>query len=172
MENDNCTNCDSNRLVLILLSNYESITERITELREIIEKLKCDENEEIYYIKYLGLFSGIYNDLRKLSLAEEDFLFTELKSVLPDSSSIRALKAEQEETFFLCDLIHNCSMDRNSFNKNIEIVEDSILKLDNLLERVFHKKNIVLHHEALGLLDCKTLKEIAEKLEKAGMDNK
>lgn len=151
-------------MVSLLEHEHEEILIKLTELEKLVWNLGT---EEVDYKTYGDIKESVAAISRRLFFnftMEEDILFPDLHEVLPEQSSVPAMKTEHREIMELIYQLQQMMDSKEMLDRNKEKVEAEVITLIDLVERAFHKKENVMYHEAESMLSEEQLEEIYSKM--------
>lgn len=151
-------------MVSLLEYEHEEILISLSELENLVLDLGKQEVDYKKYGDIKELLAKVFKRLGFNFMMEEDILFPELHEVLPQQSSVPAMKTEHTEILELCSMALDMMATKEHADVNKERIEAEIITLTDLVERSFHKKENVMYHEAESLFDERQLEELYNKM--------
>ncbi len=151
-------------MVSLLEFEHEEILISLSELENLVLDLG---NQEVDYKKYGDIKELLTKVQRRLAFnftLEEDVLFPDLHEVLPQQSSVPAMREEHTQILGLCGDALNMMATKEHADVNKERIEAEIITLTDHVERSFHKKENVMYHEAESLFTASQLEELYNKM--------
>ena len=135
----------------LLENRYEIISNKLAEAEKIALDLLGSEMKNIEYPVLKSILDSVYPDINITIKLEEAYLYPELKNILPEQTSIDALREEHK---IISEFIY--SIKKNLENKivffcNLYNVQLEIIGLYDIMQRNIHKKENILFYEAQGL---------------------
>ena len=151
-------------MVSLLEHEHEEILIKLTELEKLVWDMGKSEVDYKTFGEIKEMIAAIHKRLFFNFTMEEDILFPDLNEVLPQQSSIPAMRVEHKEITELCGKITEMVESKDILDKNKDKVEAEVITLIDLVERAFHKKENVMYHEAESMLSEAQLEELYNKM--------
>lgn len=95
---------------------------------------------------------------------EEDFLFKELREILPERSLAESLTNENANILLLFEALKNIFSENDEIRKEKDLLQAEMIALADLLQRDAEKKRNVLIKEINSVLPRQKLEEMREKI--------
>lgn len=108
------------------------------------------------YLRVENLVNFIYNRIYKLYKMEEDYIFPEMKQVMPEQSSIDAMRGENKVIMSEYIPIKELLSDRENINSHKEELQILVITWVDLIQRAINKKENILYPEIYRLSEVVT----------------
>ena len=148
-------------------NKYYDLLEKTDKIDKLYWEIEKEGIETKLAASLTELINIISNELKKIYMAEE-FLYNEMKKIMPEHSSVTALKSENETILKLLDLIKTEMLGEN-LKKQKDILQAEMVAIADLIQRNIHKKINIFFHEARTMLPEEKREEIAQKIESSNL---
>ena len=138
---------DFEDLIVYLDCTYNDMLENTNKL----DNLFWDIEKEGFSAKLLSQLRELVNmfDAELVKLFEiEKYIYDEMDEVMPDQSSVAALKHENECILKLMNTIKTLLSDKEGLKKQKDILQAELISLADIIQRNIHKKGGIMFHEA------------------------
>lgn len=166
MENINVLNhsfTDFEDLSAFFDHKYFDMLENANKLDEVFWDIEKEGMGTKLVLSLEELINLMYSELKKIFGAEE-YIYREMKNLLPDQSSVAALKSENSSIMELLDIIKSIISNKEELKKQKDTLQAELVSVAQLLERNVHKKENILFHEARTLIPKNRLPLIVKEL--------
>ena len=138
---------DFEDLTVYLDCTYNDMLENTNKL----DNLFWDLEKEGFSTKLISQLQELVNmfdkELTKLFEIEK-YIYGEMEEVMPEQSSVTALKSENECILKLLDNIKVLLSDKTDLRKQKDLLQAELISLADIIQRNIHKKGGFMLHEA------------------------
>lgn len=137
-----------------------------------IDSLFWELEKEGLNSKLVSMLEEVVNlldkELKKL-FEIENYIYPEMEDVLPEQSSVSALKSENESILSLLNSIKLLLNDKEDVKKHKELLQAELISAAGLIQRNINKKESIMFHEARTLIPEDRLDIIVDELKKSNI---
>ena len=124
----------------LLEGRYEMILDNLSKADNIALRLLDSNEQDIHYSELKILMDSVYQDIHLTLKLEENYLYPELRNILPEQTSIDALAEEHKLISALISSIKINLENKEVYFCNTYKVQSEIIGLYHIMQRNIHKK--------------------------------
>jgi len=166
MENTKLINqnlADFEDLINFFDNKYYDMIENTNKMDELYWDIEKEGIGGKLVLSLEELINILDNELKKIYKAEE-LIYEEMKNVMPEQSSVTALKSENESILRLLDSLKSAMNNKENLKKQKDHLQAEMVAIADLIQRNIHKKINVFFHEVRTMLPEEKRDEIVQKL--------
>ncbi len=151
---------DFEDLTASLACTYNDMLENTNKLDSLFWDLEKEGFSSKLLLQLQELVNMFSVELTKLFQAEK-YIYEEMEEVLPEQSSVSALRSENESILKLLDNIKVLLSDKADLRKQKDLLQAELISAADIIQRNIHKKGSVMFHEARTYVPEDRLDKIA-----------
>lgn len=151
--------------VSVLDSECDLISEKAAELDKLAMAFDSIQLDNEKHLRVENLVNSIYQRIFKLHKMEEEYIFPEMKLVMPEQSSIEAMQEENRLMMKEYIPIKELLTEGFDINSQIEKLQIHLISWVDLIQRDINKKENILYPELYRLSESITDKIYNELIE-------
>lgn len=159
--NQNFTNFED--LLIYFDNKYYDMIENMNKLDNLFWELEKEGLNSKLVSILEELVNPLDKELKKL-FEIENYIYPEMEDVLPEQSSVSALKFENESILTLLNSIKSLLNDKENVKKHKDLLQAELISAAELIQRNINKKESIMFHEARTLIPEDRLDKIVYEL--------
>jgi len=157
---------DAEDPILYFETHFERMLKMTAEIDDLYWEIEKEGLSSATVKAASELIDELTDVLVRFYMIESDIIYKALKEVLPEPSSINAIKYENDNILEMCNSLKSMLEDRTALEKNRDFFQAELISLVDLIQRNVHKKESIIMHELRMFLDDEELTAIKEKVKK------
>lgn len=143
---------------------YTNLTEMAGKIDDIYWEIEKEDVNSSTIKKTEQITGTLCLELTKLFRIEEDIIFSELEKVMPEQSSVSAIKSDNANILLMCEAIKSRISKKEDLKKEKDLLQAEMIAIADLIRRNANKKEGILYHEVRTLLPEEKLTEMIQKI--------